>query len=254
MTAEIRLAAIVRHPVKSIGHEEIARVPLTAGRALPFDRVWAVAHEAAQIAPDAPQWAKKMNFLRGVAGPELMAIAAASQPQARRITLRHPRAEAITLSPDLAEDQARLLAWLRPLWPDSRPAPAFVTTAGDGAMTDVPQQYVSVLNLASLRDLSGRMGMDLSIHRFRGNLWIDGLAPFAELDLIGRRLRIGDAVLAVCERITRCRATCTDPATGRESGETLAALKAGYGHQDFGIYAMVESGGEIAAGDPVELI
>ena len=31
-------------------------------------------------------------------------------------------------------------------------------------------------------------------------------------------------------------------------GNTLAALETGYGHQDFGIYARVIEGGEIALG------
>jgi len=254
MTAGVRLAAIVRHPVKSVGHEEIARVRLEPGRALPFDRVWAVAHEAAKIAPGHGEWAAKMNFLRGVAGPELMAITAVSQPDDRRVTLRHPRAAAITVAPDQPQDAARLIGWLGPLWPDTRPAPAFVTSVPGTALTDMPDPFISILNLETNRELGRRMGLDLSIHRWRGNLWLEGLAAFAEFGLIGRSLRIGDAVLTIRQRITRCRATCVDPATGQEEGDTLAALNAAYGHQDFGVYATVETGGEIAAGDGVELV
>lgn len=253
MNQDLRLAAIVRHPVKSIGHEEIARAGLAPGRVLPFDRVWAVAHAAAKIAPGHGAWAAKMNFLRGVAGPELMAISASSQPEARQITLRHPRAGAITVNLDLPDDAARLIGWLRPLWPASRPAPAFVTAVPDQAMTDVPDPFLSILNLASNRELGARMGLDLSIHRWRGNLWVEGMEPFAEFALVGRRLRIGDALLEVAEPITRCRATCVDPATGREEGDTLKALNEAYGHQDFGVYARVIEAGEIATGDRVVL-
>ena len=35
---------------------------------------------------------------------------------------------------------------------------------------------------------------------------------------------------------------------------TLAALQAGYGHQDFGIYAVVTEGGPIALGQEIEVI
>jgi uncharacterized protein len=43
-------------------------------------------------------------------------------------------------------------------------------------------------------------------------------------------------------------ATKVDPETGAVRGDTLAALESGYGHQDFGVYARVIAGGEIAVG------
>ena len=42
--------------------------------------------------------------------------------------------------------------------------------------------------------------MALAMERFRGNVWLDGLAPFAEFDLVGRDLRVGGATLRVRER------------------------------------------------------
>lgn len=247
----IRLAKICRHPIKSIGFEDLASAPLTQGRALPFDREWAVLHEAAKV--DAlTQWAPKMNFLRGVAGPELMAIRARLDEGARQVTLDHPSAGQITVAPDT--DSAALVAWLRPLWPRDRPAPARVGHVPGQAMTDVPEPFVAVLNLASNADLGARMGRDLSVHRWRGNLWLDGLVPWAEWDLIGRTLRVGGAELRLERRITRCRATTVNPDSGAVDADTLGALQDGFGHQDFGIYALVTKSGPIACGDPVEVL
>lgn len=248
------LAHIVRHPIKAIGREELAAVTLDAGCPLPFDRVWAVAHAGARFGPGLAEWAPKMNFLRGVSGPELMAISAEADTGARRLTLRHPRAGSLTVAPDASADAARLVAWLAPLWPEGRLPPAFVATAPGQALTDVPQPYVSLLNLASNRALGERLGQALSIHRWRGNLWLDGLAPFAEFDLIGRSLRIGAAELRIEVRITRCKATCVNPETGRADADTLGALETHWGHQDFGVYARVTRGGAIAIGDPVEVL
>lgn len=250
MTA--RLAAIVRHPIKAVGREELAGAALAPGRRLPFDRIWAVAHAAARIAPG--QWAAKMNFLRGVAAPGLMAVTARLDAAARRVTLCHPEAGTITLAPDEAADAARLVGWLAPLWPEGRPAPAGVVRAGADAFTDVPSPWLSVLGTASNRALGERLGRELSIHRWRGNLWLDGLAPWEEFDLVRRRFRIGAAVLEGRQRITRCEATAADPATGRRDLDTLGALKAGYGHADFGIYAEVVEGGEVRPGDPVTIL
>jgi uncharacterized protein len=55
--------------------------------------------------------------------------------------------------------------------------------------------------------------------------------------------------LRIEERITRCRATSASPNTGRIDADTLGALEAGFGHQDFGLYATVIAGGQITLGD-----
>ncbi|SEN90657.1 hypothetical protein SAMN04488103_10943 [Gemmobacter aquatilis] len=248
MTA--RLAHICRHPIKSHGREDLASVRLLAGEALPWDRHWAVAHEAAKLRAG---WSPCVNFARGAKAPALMAIACAFDPETATITLTHPERAALTFRPDAAEDLPRFLDWVRGLTPPERAQPQRIVSAPQ-AMTDTEFPSISILNLASNRELEARMGMTLSPHRWRGNLWVEGWAPWAEFDLIGAKLRIGDAVLEVRERITRCNATKVNVTTGRISGDTLGALQASYGHQDFGVYAVVTEGGTIALGQEIEVI
>lgn len=245
-----RLAHLVRHPVKAAGWEALADADLTPGQALPWDRAWAVAHEGARIEPGV--WAPKQNFLRGVAAAPLMAVRARLDTGAGRLTLSHPAAGEVSGRPDDPADAALILDWLRPLWPANRPAPVALVRAGSQPFTDTPAPFVAILNLASHRALMRRLGRDAggaSIHRWRGNLWLDGMAPWEEFDLVGRTLRIGDAVLAVEERITRCGATMGNPETGRADADTLGALAGGWGHEDFGVYARVIGGGRVATGD-----
>ena len=116
-------------------------------------------------------------------------------------------------------------------------------------MTDSDFPSVSILNRASLAALGARLGKPLAMERFRGNVWLDGLEPFAEFDLVGRDIRLGGASLRVRERITRCKATTVDPDTGIGDADTLGALRAGWGHEDFGVYAEVVAGGRVALGD-----
>lgn len=251
--APARVAHLCRHPIKAIGHEELGRAWLEAGKAFPHDRRWGVLHAAARPDGEPGGWLPKSNFLRGVAGPELMAVGAELEEAAGLVTLRHPRAEPITVAPDSEAGAAALLAWLRPLWPETRPEPARVVAAGLAAFTDMPESYVAVLNLSSNRALSERLGQPLSIHRWRGNIWLDGLAPWEEFDLPGREITVGGARLKVEERITRCKATTANPETGRADADTLGALQQAYGHQDFGVYARVLRGGAVRCGDRVEL-
>ena len=150
------------------------------------------------------------------------------------------------------DDQA-LFDWLLPIYPDNRRAPTKLVKSPPEGMADVSFASVSVMNPASLNALGQRLDHNLDRRRFRGNLWVDGLAPWEEFDLIGKTLTIGDVRLEVIDRITRCRATEANPATGVRDAHTLQALQDGWGHQDFGITTMVRQGGTIKAGDTVTL-
>lgn len=239
------LAQICRHPIKGHGREALASVRLLAGACLPWDRHWAVAHEAAKLQPG---WNPCVNFARGAKAPALMAISSRLDEATGVVTLTHPTQGSLAFRPYDPADLSRFLDWVRPLNPENRAQPVGIVTAGRG-MTDSDFPSVSILNRASLADLSARMGMDLSPDRWRGNLWLDGAAAWAEFGWIGQNIRIGGAVLKIVERITRCNATKADPETGVVNADTLGALEAGFGHQDFGVYAEVVESGPIAVGD-----
>lgn len=242
------LAHIFRHPIKAHGREELASVVLGAGRCLPFDRHWAIAHEGARLMPG---WNACMNFNRGAKTPALQAIGAALDEQAGVVTLTHPALSPITVNPDT--DQDALFAWLAPLLDAGRATPVRVVKAGRG-MTDTVFESISILNMASNRAVSQHAGRDLGLDRWRANLWLDGLTPWEEFDLIGRDIAIGPARLRVVERIGRCRATMVDTATGKIDVNTLDLLQDSYGHTDFGVYAEVLTGGVINAGDRVQVL
>lgn len=240
-----RLDHICRHPIKGHGRETLASVRLSAGACLPWDRHWAVAHDAAKLTDG---WNPCVNFARAAKAPALMAIESTLDEGTGTVTLRHPDRGEITFRPDDESDTPRFLDWVRPLNPANRAQPARIVTAGRG-MTDSDFPSVAILNMASLADLSARMGHDLSIHRWRGNLWLSGAPAWDEWNWLGKRLHIGDAVLEIRERITRCSATTVEPATGISNADTLRALESHFGHQDFGLYAVVVTPGTIATGD-----
>lgn len=246
------VTALYRHPIKGCGFEPVAATELAAGETMPWDRVWAVAHDEARVAPGSEAWAACLNFSRGARTATLMAIRAATDESSGRIALSHPDRPAIIVAPDDPGDAGALVAWLAPLHDPRRVQPAFVVRAERG-MTDSAFPSIAILNEASLTALGDRLGRRLERERFRGNIWLDGLAPFEEFGLVGREIRIGGAKLAVRKRITRCVATGVNPATGISDADTLAALLAGWEHKDFGVYAEVVEGGRVAVGDAASL-
>ncbi|MEM9319848.1 MAG: MOSC domain-containing protein [Pseudomonadota bacterium] len=262
MTAH--LAQIWRHPIKAIGAERLDSVRITPDRPLPLDRAWAVLQEGGETGEG---WRNCRNFVRGAKGPSLMAVTSrvemASQTMGpsdgnvmvtaptTRLRLAHPDRPEILIDP--ARDGARLVEWLRPIYPENRPPPAELIRADMQGMTDAPYASVSILNMSSLRALGDKLGMQLDPRRFRGNLWVEGWAPWEEFDVVGKTLEIGGVAFDVVEPITRCRATESNPETGRPDAATLKTLEEGWGHMDFGVYAKAAGRGTVEVGAPVRI-
>lgn len=242
----VRLAQIWRYPIKGIGHEPLETATLTANAPMPNDRAWALRHEGA---PKRSGWQPRRDFLVVANAPKLAQVSARTRSDGS-IALTHP--DRPTQRFALPGDAARLIDWVRPLWPDGAPAPADLVAAPARGMGDNGAAEVSILNLASLRALSGILGKTLEIERFRGNLVLDGLGPWDEFGLVGTSLRIGDVQLTVTARIERCRATEASPASGTRDTQPLRALHTEYGHRDFGVYARVTTGGTIEIGNEVQ--
>lgn len=245
----IKVTALWRHPIKSIGREVLERVTLTRGQSMPYDRLWAIAHDAAKVEGD--DWATCQNFNRGAHSPLLMAITTTLDETSETVTLRHPDRPDLTLQPDT--NDAALIAWLRPLVAPDRAQPARVFRLDGRSFTDTPYPSVSLCNRASHNAVEELSQSSLQTERWRGNIWLDGVSAWEEFEWLGRYLRIGTVLLKVEDRIRRCKATTANTDTGIRDVDTLKALNK-LGHQDFGIYATVTQTGEIAVGDQLELV
>lgn len=245
----MKVTALWRHPIKSIGREALERVTLNQGQPMPYDRLWAIAHDATKA--DGNGWAACQNFNRVAQSPALMAISSTLDEDAETITLRHPNQPDLTVHPDT--QSKALLDWVRPLADPNRPQPDQVVRLDGRGFTDTPFASVSLCNLSSHAAVEALTQTPLQQQRWRGNIWFEGASAWEEFDWIGRDLRLGTAVLHVKERTTRCTATMANPDTGLRDVDTLKALNT-LDHQDFGVYTTVIQSGDIALGDQLELI
>jgi uncharacterized protein YcbX len=248
-----RVTDLWRHPIKSHGTERLESTTVVKGHGLPWDRRWAVAHDAAKLDHNAPQWARCSNFSRGAKAPALMAISATSDIENGKVTLTQPDAGSITFDPDNPADEARFINWVTPLCPPDRAQPTSIYSAPDTSLTDSSMQSISIGSHSSLRALSQKAGHDLSPLRFRINIWLDDdLAPWQEFEWIGKTIHISDVAFQIVKPIERCNATKANPDTGRVDVDTLAVLNEGWGHQDFGLQAIALSDGKISIGDALK--
>ncbi len=117
----------------------------------------------------------------------------------------------------------------------------------------------SLLATASLAALARELGVDaVDGRRFRMHFGIDGVDAYAEESWIGRRVRIGEAVVVPIGNVGRCAVTTQNPETGRPDLDTLKALarsRAGVATTEplpFGVHAAVAEAGRVRVGDAVE--
>ena len=250
-----RLAEIYRHPVKSLGEEALDAVALETGRPLPFDRTWAIAHGKTEWSPDNPVWGVPGNFINQTHVPRLAQIKTGYDEAGRRLRLAHPDREPLTIDPDDPSHHAELTGWVAPLTEGTtRTGPFSVCRAPGVAFTDFEDTHVSIASVTSRAALEGMVGAPLEPIRFRMNLWLDGMAPWEEFDLVGREVEIGTVRLKVIGRCERCNATTANPGTGQRDIQVPATLHKHFGHRDFGIYAQVLEGGTIRPGDPARVL
>lgn len=245
----ISVARLIRYPIKSVGREDIETVSLTAGQTMPWDRTWAVRHEDGHA--DNSAWAACRNFLRVAYSPALAAVKTVLDTERQIVSLSHPNRPDLQVSPD--QDSAALLDWLRPIVAANRSAPAGIVRVENRGMTDTPFPSISIANMSSHRAVSQKVGHDLSLYRWRSNIWLEGLAPWQEFEWEEHMLRIGTAELKVVCPIQRCMNVQANPETGNRDVDVLAGLKT-WSHQDFSMAAEVTRSGTVSVGDKVELI
>jgi uncharacterized protein YcbX len=143
--------------------------------------------------------------------------------------------------------------WLTPLLGEMASGRLQVVEGPGHRFLDHPQGHVSIINLASVRDLASRIGRDVDPLRFRANLYVDGWPAWAENSWTGRELTLGPVRTRVFKTITRCAAPEVDPVTAARDIPVTAHLHEHYGHLLCGIYVQVTKGGEVAEGDPAEV-
>lgn len=249
--------ALSRYPVKSLSEEKLSQVALQAGELFPEDRRYALAF-LPDDSPAALPWQPKRHFATLVKDHRLCTIDSRYDAQSQKLILTHPEqgqvAGQLTHDPErraLEQFLTQVLGTEGQGADDSKKL-RLVDSAGQG-FTDRADPHISLINRASVADLSAKIGHDITPERFRGNILIDGFAPWEERDWIGQVITIGTVRFAVERMIGRCKATAINLATKVPDHNIPKALKDHYGHTEMGVYLRALSDGVLETGQAVGL-
>lgn len=245
------VAAIYRHPIKGFTPERLDRVELAAGACFPFDRLYVVEDGPSGFDPAAPKWVSKQRFTVLAKIPKVAQIRTRMGDDGRLVA-EAPGAPAFADDLSTPGGRATFERWLAAFLGEEARGPLRVLSApGAHRFMDHPAGHVSIINLASVRDLEAKLGRPIDPLRFRANLYVEGWPAWAENGWAGRRMMAGWARLEGYQPIVRCAAIEVDPATGERDIELVKALFEFYGHMNCGLYVQVAAGGAVAVGDAI---
>lgn len=252
MTATI--TDIYRYPVKGLSAQLLEETSLEPGETIPADRAYALARATTIFDPANPEWLPKTHFLMLMRDEKLAELRTSFDEGRQELRLDTADGELGAASLNTADGRhvlesliAEYLGLPGDQWPRIVEAPGF-------SFSDHSNKVISIINLATVREVSEAVGQEVDPLRFRGNIYVDDLPAWGEFDWVEKTISIGDAELAITKRTERCAATNVDPRTGARDMNIPRTLTKSFGHYDVGVYARVETGGHVAVGDSIHLL
>ena len=248
MVAEI--TNICRYPVKGLSPEFLSEVTLESGGAVNNDRRFALALGSTLFEANTPHWLPKTNFLALVRNEKLAKLETIFDDETNTLQILQGGKEVVrakltdrvgrTILEDFFSDYLK---------DETKGKLRLVEAKGKTIFTDQKRKLISIINLASVRDLEQVVGKPVDPIRFRANIYINGTSPWSEFNWVEKVMSCGDLIIEVKERIDRCAAINVDPQTGDRDMNLVNLLQRNFGHIDMGVFAEVKKGGHIAIGN-----
>jgi uncharacterized protein YcbX len=251
----MHVASLHRYPVKGLSPEALDKVELAAGSFFPGDRMLAFENGRSSFDPAAPAYQPKTRFLMLMKNARLAELVSRYDDTTRSLSLWHGGVERACGEIGSEEGRRALETFLQEFCKGETRGPVRLLQAPDGfRFTDsIRSGFVSILNMASVRDLERRMGAPVDPLRFRANIAVEGWEPWQEEEMVGKRLVVGGAQLRILKTIDRCPATHVDPVTGFRDLDVMQTLQGAFGRISCGVYAAVKVSGTVALGDVVSV-
>lgn len=240
MASMISIRALNTFPVKGMSVQSHETVQVSTGENLPLDRSWAIEAGARKFDSVSPAYLPKTAFTQLMSYEKIAVLDTQVDVSAGNPVLTVNRDGKQVARGDLSTPVGRqiieqfIAAYMKD---ELRGSPRVVHAKGHH-FTDVPAKFISILNLASVREVERVVGRPIDPLRFRANIHIDGAEPWAEFGWLSKRLQVdGLPVFRVAERIKRCAAISVNPQTAERDMNLPRTLMSAFQHDDCGIYA-----------------
>lgn len=247
-----RITQLCTFPVKGLGATDLAAVSLEPGGTMPADRAYAIARGSAMTpGRDVSELGWK-DCIQLKNCPRLASLTTEFDIEEHTLTLKRQGRQVSKGNLSLPIGRSLIEQFLTAYLKDELSSPPKLVTAPGETFSDARQPLLSIINLATLKDIERVARTPVDPRRLRGNIYIDDLPAWAEFDWIGQTIRAGSVALKIVARIDRCAATNVNPDTGERDMQLPKVLQSGFGHVDCGVFAQIMSAGDLSIGDRIE--
>lgn len=255
----MKIGSLYRYPVKGLSPESLHSADVEKGHGLAFDRVYAVTDGSFIFDEANPVPMQKSHFLMLARFERLALLKTNFNPNTHHLEVWFSDS-IYKFALRRADERKALADFLTQFLAEPLRGEAEVVQAEGHSFTDISvhsaalMRSVSLINLATLRDLGDHVGRPLDPRRFRANIYFDGAAPWSELDWVGRTLESGSVRLRIVRRTRRCMATSVDLERGVRDLNVPRSILDYRGHADCGVYAEILSSGRLRPGAKLSLL
>jgi len=246
--------SIYRHPVKGLTPEQMSSVQLEAGAYFPGDRDYAIEVGPSGFDPENPKHISKQRFTVLARFPSLARVKTRLDDATGTFHLGDAHGFGVETRLDTEEGRGAIERFLQAFLGEDAPGQLRVLTSPPGyRFMDHRQGYISVMNLASVREAARAIGQSVDPLRFRANIYVDGLKPWAEDEWVAnQKIVLGGAELTLFKPIVRCVATHVNLETGERDIDMVGQLREHFGRDTLGTYFSISRSGRVAVGDAIE--
>lgn len=254
------ITGLYRYPIKGLSAEPLKFISLEAGKGVPLDREFALALPSTPFDETRPRAFPKTNFLMLMKNEALASFSTHYNESQHQLDICNKAGDIlVTADLSLEDGISRIEDFFYKAFSEVLSAPPKLVKAEGHKFTDVSvvsksmMQAVSLINLASIRDLERMTGQVIHPMRFRANIYFDNGIPWSEFEWIGKNFQLGSVSVSGVKRTQRCPATDVNPNTAKRDINIPFELKSHLGHMDMGIYIDVQTAGIINVGDKLSL-
>lgn len=251
--------SLYRYPVKGLSAQKLEYTTLRSGNGFPFDRLYALTDGTWTFDPEDPTPQPKTKFLALMRHERLAKLSCEFDEAGHHLRIFQDgnllTEGSLVTTTGRTNIEKFFATYLKEEVAGNYPA---VAHKNGHVFTDVSvvspalMNSISLINLATLRQLEEKIGRQLNPLRFRANIYFEGPAG-DEQNWIDREIVIGNVRAKVNFKTKRCAATNVNPISGERDERIPNSLLRHFGHMDLGVYAEILSHGEISAGQEISI-
>ena len=240
---------LYRYPIKGFSPQSLKTAKLHKNKGFSFDRFWALEIGDQEFDSTNPSYLKKGRFVQLLSHPKLALLKCQFDSDTNEISIHHQDNSLGVFNLSEPSEKIKLEQVIIEYLDDKNLDKLNLVSAPEHHFSDIPQAAVSLINLASVKDLEKTMQASIDPLRFRGNIHVQGLEPWQELSWAGKSIwGNGEKLFDIFENIGRCLATHVNLDTGERDLAIKNQLLKTYNHSQCGVYLISTSDSEISTG------